>query len=78
MCDQAAIRIDYIGLAVFADLDLRHHLPDQLEIDLGDADAGVEPSASDRQGHVGLGLPSEIDRAVISLFGYRVGEFRVM
>jgi hypothetical protein len=48
MCNQAAIRIDHIGLSVFTDLDLGHHVPDQLETDLGDADAGVEPGAGDR------------------------------
>ena len=78
MCNQAAIRIDHIGLSVFADLDLRDHVPDQLQIDLGDADAGIEPGAGERQGHVGLGLPSEINRAEINLLGYRLGELGVM
>jgi hypothetical protein len=35
---------------------------------------GLEPSAGERQPHVGLGLPSEIHRAVINLLGYRLGE----
>jgi hypothetical protein len=38
MCNQMAIRIDYIGLSVFTDLDLRHHIPDQLDTDQRDAD----------------------------------------
>jgi signal transduction histidine kinase len=41
MCDQPALRVDHVGVAALADLDLRDHVPDQLEIDLGDADAGV-------------------------------------
>jgi hypothetical protein len=29
MCNQVAVGIDHIGLSVFTDLDLRHHVPDQ-------------------------------------------------
>ena len=41
MGDEAAVAVDDIGLAMLADLDLRHHVPDEFEIDLGDRDAGV-------------------------------------
>ena len=78
MRDQPALRVDHVGLAVLADLDLRDHVPDQLEIDLGDADAGVAPRAGERQRHVGLGFAAEIDRAVIDLVGDGLGEFRVL
>ena len=49
MRDQPALRADHIGVAALADLDLRHHVPDQLEVDLGDADAGIAPGAGERQ-----------------------------
>jgi hypothetical protein len=55
---EAAVRIDHIGLSVFADLDLRDHVPDQLEIDLGDADAGVEPATRSCRART----PSEVNR----------------
>jgi hypothetical protein len=40
MGDQTAAGIDDRGLPMGADLDLRDHVADQLEIDLGDADLG--------------------------------------
>ena len=70
MRDQPAVAVDHIGVAVLADLDLRDHVPDQLEIDLGDADAGLAPRAGERERHVGLGFAAEIDRAVIDLVGH--------
>ena len=78
MGDQPPLRSDHIGVAALADLDLRDHVPDELEVDLGDADAGVAPRAGDRERHVGLGLAAEVDRAVIDLLRHRLGEFRVL
>jgi len=62
MRDQPSSRADDIGVSPFADFDLRHHIPDQLEIDLGDADAGILAGAGERQRHVGFRFPSEIYR----------------
>ena len=78
MRDQAALRADDIGMTALADLDLRHHVPDQLQIDLGDADAGVLAGAGQRQRHIGLGFAAEIDRPVIDLVGHGLGEFRIL
>ena len=78
MRDEAALRADHIGVALLADLDLRDHVPNQLEVDLGDADPGVAARARDRERHVGLGLAAEIDRAVIDLLRDRFGELRVL
>ena len=75
--NQPPLRVDDIGVAALADLDLRDHVPDQLEIDLGDAHAGVAPRPGDGQGHVRLGFTAEIDRAVIDLAGDRFSELRV-
>ncbi len=77
MRDQPALRVDHIGLPVLADLDARDHFPDQLEIDLGHAHAGIAPGAGERERHVGLGLAAEIDRAVVDLLGHGLGEFRI-
>src|SRR5437588_758451 len=74
MRDQPAAAVDREGLAFLADLDLRHHLPDELEIHLGDADAGVAARAGHGKRHVGLGLAAEVDRAVIDLLRHRFGE----
>ena len=78
MGDEPPLRADHIGVAALADLDLRDHVPDELEVDLGDADAGVAPRAGDGERHVGLGLAPEVDRAVIDLLRHRLGEFRVL
>ena len=67
MRDQPAVAVDDIGLPALADLDLRDHVPDEFEVDLGNADAGSAARAGQRQGHIGLGLAAEIDRAVIDL-----------
>ena len=76
--DQAALGVDHVGLPALADLDPGHHLPDQLEVDLGDAHAGVAAGAGERERHVGLGFAAEIDRPVIDLLGHRLAEFRVL
>ena len=78
MRDEAPLRIDHVGLSALADLDLRYHVPDQLEIDLGDAHAGIAARAGERQRHVGLRLAAKIDRAVIDLVRDRFGEFRLL
>ena len=77
MGDQPPLRSDHIGVPALADLDLRDHVPDELEVDLGDADAGIAAGAGDGERHVGLGLAPEVDRAVIDLPRHRLGEFRV-
>jgi hypothetical protein len=73
MRDQTAVAIDDIGIAALPDLQPGNHVPDQLQIDLGDRDAGIAPGMGHRQGHVGLGFLAEIDRAepnpVLARFG---------
>ena len=78
MRDQAPHGVDDVGLAALADLDLRHHIPDELEIDLGDAHAVVATHAGHRDGHVGLGVAAEIDRAVIDLVRLGLDELRLL
>jgi hypothetical protein len=83
MGNNTALAVENVGDAVLADLHPRHEVPDQLEIDLGDAHTGVKAGAGDRQRHIGFAeidrlFTAEIDRAVISLFSYRLGEFRVV
>ena len=74
MRDQTSLRADHISVAVLADLDLRHDVPDQLEVHLGDADAGILARTGERQRHVGLGFPAKVDRPVIDLVRDRLGE----
>ena len=78
MRDQPPLRVDHIGVAALADLDLGDHVPDQLEIDLGHAHAGIAPGAGDRERHVGLRLAAEIDRPVIDLACHRLRELRIV
>src|SRR5438477_132279 len=61
-----------------ADLNLRHHVPDQLQVDLGDAHAGIAARPGERDRHVGLGLAPEIYRPVIDLAGQRIDELAVL
>ncbi len=78
MRDQASSRAHHVGVAVLADLDLRHHVPDQFQVDLGNADAGVLAGTGQRQRHIGLGLPAEIDRPIIDLVGDGFGELCIL
>ena len=78
MRDQPAGGIDHIGAAVLADLDLGHHIPDQLEIDLRDAHPGIAPGAGKRQRHVRLGLAAKVNRAVIDFMRHGLREFRLL
>ena len=78
MRNQPALSVDDISAAVLANLDLGHHVPNQLQIDLGDADAGVLAGAGHCQRHIGLRLPPEINRPVIDLVGDGLGEFRLL
>ena len=78
MRDQPPLRVDDIGMPMLADLDLRDHVPDQLEIHLGDTHAGVAPGAGNGERHVRLGFAAEIDRPVIDLARHRFRELRVV
>ncbi len=78
MSDQTPLRVDHVGLPVRADLDLRHHVPDELEIDLRDAHPGVPARASHPERHIGFRLAAEIDRPIVDLLRHRLGEFGVL
>ena len=74
MRDQPPLRIDDIGMTALADLDLRDHVPDQLQIDLGDAYTGVASCSGNSERHVRLGFPAEIDRSIVDFASHRLGE----
>ena len=67
MSDQPTLLVDDIDLPALANLDLRDDIPDEREIDLGNAHACVAPRAGERDRHIGLGLVTKIDWAVIDL-----------
>ena len=75
---EAAARVDDVCVAALAHPDLRDHLPDQLEVHLRDADAGLAPRAGERQRHVRLRLPPEVDRAVVGLPRSGLRELRLL
>src|SRR5213593_2294493 len=63
MRDELAARVHDVGVAGLPDLDLRYHVPDELQIDLGDGNAGAQaPAEGDR--HVRLGFLPEVHRPV--------------
>ena len=76
--DETAGGINHISAPVPGKFDLRQHVPDEFQVDLGDAHAGVAPRAGERQRHVGLGFAAEIDRAVVDLVRHRLGEARLL
>ena len=76
--DQTAGSIHHVSASVPGELDLGQHVPDEFQVDLGDAHAGIAPRAGERQRHVGLGFAAEIDRAVIDLVRHRLGEARLL
>ena len=63
---------------MLADLDLGHDVPDQLEVHLRDADAGILARPGLRQRHVRLGFPAEVDRSVKHLVCDRLGELGIV
>ena len=46
MRDEPAPAIDHEGVALLTDVDGGDHVPDQLEVHLGDGDAGVMPACA--------------------------------
>ncbi len=60
---QQAVAVDHVGLARFADVDARDHLPDELQVELGNRDRPLGPAGADRDRHVGLGAAVEVHRA---------------
>ena len=76
--DEPAGGIDHVSAPMPGKFDLRQHVPDEFQVDLGDAHAGVAPRAGERQRHVGLGFAAEIDRAVVDLVRHRLGEARLL
>ncbi len=65
MGEQVALAVHRVGLAGLADPDLGDHVPDELEVDLHDGDAGALAAARHGDGHVRLGLLPEVHRAVV-------------
>src|SRR5262249_15370892 len=74
MRDQPPISADDIRIAALPHLDLRNHIPDEFEIDLGDADTRFLACAAKSECHVRLRLAAEIDRSVINFAGLRLNE----
>src|SRR4051812_25104816 len=77
MGDDTTLGVDDIGNAVIADLRLLHNVPHRLEIELGEAHAGVVPPPCHSQRHVGLGVAADVDWPVPDLLCHRLCEFRV-
>src|SRR5215468_2454301 len=78
MRDQAPLVVDHVSLPVLANLDLRNHVPNELEVDLGNTHAGVSSDPGECERHVRLRFAAEIDWTEVDLLGHRVGEFRFM
>src|SRR5262249_36541446 len=77
MAYQTAAPVDDKRMAVLADLDLRDHVPDQLEVYLGDGDAALS-AVTLCHGEVGLAFLVELDGAKVNPFRHRFDECRVV
>ena len=75
MRNQSSIRIDDIGTPILADLDGRHDIPDEFQIDFRDVHARIASRAAKRQRHVGFGLVAKVNGSVVDLPPERFGEF---
>ena len=62
-------------MASLADLDLRHHVPDELQIYLYHCDPRLISAPGHGNGHMRLGLLAEIDRAKVHLASSGLEEF---
>ena len=76
--DEKPAAVDHVGFALVPDLDPRHHVPDELEIDLGDDDRAVVAARAQGDGHVGLGLLAEVHGAEPGLPALDVAEGRLL
>ena len=65
MRDQHAVGVDDIGKPGGADLDLRHDVPHELQVDLGRGDAAAAAGRRAGDRHVRLGALSEVHRPVV-------------
>ena len=63
MRHQMAFGIDHVGDTGAADTQLRHHVPDELEIDLDRGGTAVATAGRAGDGHVGFGVLAKGDRA---------------
>ena len=75
--NEEAVAIDDVGLALAADLDPRHDIPDELEVDVRHGDRAVVAAGAHRERHVRLGLLAKIDRPEPSLAALRAGKRRL-
>src|SRR5215470_7454091 len=69
MSNQAVESIDHVGLAARAHFDLRYHLPDERQVDLGDTHPAVVPPG-ERESHIRLRILPKIDRAIVTFVRY--------
>ena len=76
MGDEMARGIHDVGDPRSAGPNLRHHVPNELEVHLGDRHGGTRPAATDGDRHVGLGVLAEVDRAEVRPRGFRLHELR--
>ena len=58
--DQPPMPVDDISIAATPDLHCADQVPDKLQIDLGNGDAGVMPGMRDRDRHIGFRLIAEL------------------
>src|SRR5690242_18759572 len=77
MRNETPILVDNEGLTTLAHLDLGDYVPNQFQIHLGDAHAGITPSPCYCQCYVRLGIPPEVNWSIVCLVTYWFREFRV-
>jgi hypothetical protein len=76
MRQQRALAIHHVGIAGGADLDARHGVRDELEVDLGQQHAIAVVAGGPRHAHVGLAVAAKVEVAVEGGAGRRQLERR--
>ena len=76
--DQASLVVDHEGVTLVADTDRADHVPDELQVHVGDRHARLLADMRERDRHVGLGAAAEFDRAEPDLVGDGAHEARVV
>ena len=77
MRDQFALRVDNVGKTFVADADRGHDIPDELEVDLCNGDAGGSARVCERDRHVRLRAAPKIDGAEPRMHCDGLGEARI-
>ena len=76
--DEESRTVDDVSLPLLSDLDARHDVPDELQVDVGEDHGPLVAARAQSDGHVRLGLLAEVHRPEPRLSAFRVAESRLL